>query len=172
MAAYDKIANYLQYLVDNKNKLADNLIASGQNVTADSPLDTLVDAVVLVHNDIQYGTWTPTADGTSFKSPGIPFLPARIAMSCTGVVDDGKTLEGGAYISLLNIEIEPYGSEVVSQASATTLTTDTTATIAVSVNRDESGVYYITLNSSSTNYKFAGNYNYMWVASARSWDQI
>ena len=182
MAAFDVIANYVNYLIQEKRHLVGNLVAHGQDVSMDDPWDTLVDAVKHVHNDIQYGTWTPTTDSNTFTSPGIAFLPAKIAMSCNDVATEGMK----DYVSLLNIELPKYGAEVglsqtlsgtVMAAGSSSVMRTTVNGIAVTVGvfRDDEGVYSITITfpeDTTPVYKFAGGRNYMWVASARSWDQI
>lgn len=183
MTAYEQIVNYVAYIAQEKQHLIENLVASGQNVSNDDAIDTLVDAVKNIHNDIQYGTWTPTMDTNTFTSPGIAFLPARIAMSCSDVATEGMQ----NYVSVLNIELAEYGSEVgLSQSlSGSVLSTGSSAVltrttvngidVTVSVFRDDEGVYSITVafpEDTTPAYKFAGSRNYMWVASARSWDQI
>ena len=183
MAAFDLIANYVNSLLQEKRHLVDNLVAHGQNVSMDDPWDTLVDAVKHVHNDIQYGTWTPTSDSNTFTSPGIAFLPAKIALSCNEVATEGME----NYVSLLNIELPNYGSEIglsqtlagtVMSAGSSAVLTRTTVngiTVTVGVFRDDEGVYSVTITfpeDTTPAYKFAGSRNYMWVASARSWDQI
>ncbi len=168
-------ADYLNDLSQNVNRLAETLNNKGVNASADEGLSALVGKVGRIHSEVVYGEWVPLESTDTFSVSGIPFLPAKIGISCEQAMTSKIVAAGKLHVGLLNAEFTEEEINLYLNDSGTMQYEFSDANAEISVLQAEDGAYSVSVSfaahnsSSDSMWLFRHSLPHMWVISSEVW---
>ena len=171
-------AEYLQALINQRRKLAENLNAKGVEATETETFNSLAKKIKTIYDTggLAYGEWLPLVNTDTFTISGLNALPTAFGLSCEKVITDRINEEGSIFIALFNYEPEKENVTFYKYLDDNTFVFDSVTTdLVYTTEKAEDGTYTITISFSKLNemtvkpYLFKGGYEYNWVASSKEW---
>lgn len=171
-------ADYLNALIEQKKRLAENLNAKGVETGETETFNSLADKITTIYDTggLAYGEWMPLINTDTFTISGLNALPTNFGLSCEKVITDRIMEQGVIFIALFNYEPEKEKVTFYKYLDDNTFVFDSvTSDLVYSYEQAEDGTYTVTISFTALNemtlkpYLFKGGYEYNWVASSKEW---
>lgn len=172
------IAQYLQALLTQRARLAENLNAKGVECKTDEQYNTLVEKINTIYDTggLAYGEWMPLTNTDTFTISGLNAKPTSFGLSCERIVEGKLTETGSVFIGVLNYDPSNENVVLYKFLDDGTFVYDTVTTdLLYTVNQEADGTYTVTISFEAFNqmtqkpYLFKGGFEYNWVASSKEW---
>lgn len=171
-------AEYLQSLIAQHKKLAENLNTKGVETDDSETFNSLAEKITTIYDTggLAYGEWTPPVNTDEFEITGLNALPTHFGLSCEKVITDKITETGSIFIAVLNFEPDSEGVTLYKYLDDSTFIYDKVTTdLVYSVTQADNGTYTVKISFAAFNemtqkpYYFKGGFEYNWVASSKAW---
>lgn len=180
MAIDETTAKYIQGLVNNQKQLADNLNAMGVSASASERFDGLIPKVLQIPTRVGITTdvWIPVSNSTEYTIENIPFVPAKIAMACDDVLNNGANMvvQGTNLIAIFNVDFLMDSTQVIElNEKGKVVIENYNSNVFVTVEQQDNGFYKLILSLAELNivaatpYCFKGGYEHTWVITDEGW---
>lgn len=180
MAIDEKTAEYIQGLVNNKKQLADNLNTMGVSASVSERFDDLIPKVLQIPTRVGITTdvWLPVSNSTEYTIENIPFVPAKIAMACDDVLNNGSNMvvQGTNLIAIFNVDFLMDSTQIIElNEKGKVVIENYNSNVFVTIEQQNNGFYSLTLSleelniASTTPYCFKGGYEHTWVITDEGW---
>lgn len=180
MAINNDTAEYIQGLINNQKRLADNLTTMGVAASSAERFDALVDKVLAIPRrvGIVSDTWLPVGNTTEYVIENITFIPSKIAMSCDDVLNNGANMvvPNTNLIAIINVDFPLDSTQLMELTDKGYVVIENfSSNVIVTITEQDDGNYTVTLsltelNSiSPTHYCFKGGYEHNWVITSAEW---
>ena len=176
MANQETTTNYLVSLAQNRNNLSNILKQKGVNASTGEKLESLVEKVGLIHGGVEYGEWFPISSTDEFTLKGIPFLPAKLGISCESLFTNRIVAPNAVHIALLNTELcEDKTNLYELDANNNAIFSTESGEAEITLTKEYTGKYTVTVSFSNHNaaaenkFLFRGGLEHMWVISSQEW---
>lgn len=180
MAINQNTAEYIQGLINNQKQLADNLNAMGVSASAAERFDGLIPKVLQIPTRVGITTdiWMPVSNSTEYIIENIPFVPAKIAMACDDVLNNGDQMvvQGTNLIAIFNVDFLMDSTKIIElNEKGKVVIENYNSNIFVTVEQQDNGFYKLILSlaelniAAATPYCFKGGYEHTWVITDEGW---
>lgn len=180
MAIDETTAKYIQGLVNNQKQLADNLNAMGVSASASERFDGLIPKVLQIPTRVGITTdvWIPVSNSTEYTIENIPFVPAKIAMACDDVLNNGSNMvvQGTNLIAIFNVDFLMDSTQIIElNEKGKVVIENYNSNVFVTIEQQADGFYRLVLSLqelnavSTTPYCFKGGYEHTWVITDEGW---
>ena len=173
-------AEYIQGLINNQKRLAENLNTMGVSASYSERFDALVEKVLEIPHQagIISDTWLPVNNATEYVIENITFIPAKIAMSCDDVLNNGENMvvQNTNLIAVLNVDFPLDNTQLIElNENGYVVIENFSSGVIVTITEQEDGNYTVSLSLtelnavSSMQYRFKGGYEHNWVITSAEW---
>ena len=180
MAIDNSTAEYIQGLINNQQQLAKNLNQMGVSASASERFDGLIPKVLDIPTQvgITNNTWLPVSNTTEYTIENIPFIPAKIAMSCDDVLNRGNNMvvQGTNLVAIINVDFPLDSTQIVELTEKSYVIIENfTSNVVVTITQQSDGNYTVNMSLdelnlvSGTPYCFKGGYEHNWVITDKEW---
>ena len=180
MATENNTAEYIQGFINNQKQLADNLNAMGVSASASERFDGLIPKVLQIPTRLGITTdiWMPISNSTEYTIENIPFVPAKIAMACDDVLNNGNNMvvQDTNLIAIFNVDFLMDSTQVIElNKKGQVVIENYSSNVFITIKQQDDGFYSLTLSLkelnivSPTPYCFKGGYEHTWVITDEGW---
>ena len=180
MATDKNTAELIQGLINNQKQLADNLNAMGVSASSAERFDGLIPKVLQIPTRVGIITdiWMPVSNSTEYTIENIPFIPAKIAMACDDVLNNGDnmTVQNTNLIAIFNVDFPMDSTHIIElNENGKVIIENYNSNVFVTVEQQSDGFYKLVLSLaelnvvSATPYCFKGGYEHTWVITDEGW---
>ena len=173
-------AELIQGLINNQQHLADNLNIMGVSASASERFDGLVPKVLNIPTRVGIATdsWLPIGNATEYTIENIAFVPAKIAMACDDVLNNGENMvvPNTNLIAILNVDFPMDSTKLLElNEKGHVIVENYSSNVIVTVIQQSDGLYSLKLSLeelnavAATRYCFKGGYEHTWVITDEGW---
>lgn len=176
----NQTAELIQGLINNQQQLAENLNAMGVSASASERFDGLIPKVLNIPTRVGIATdsWLPISNTTEYTIENIEFVPAKIAMACDDVLNNGSNMvvPNKNLIAILNVDFPMDSTKLLElNEKGQVVVENYNSNVIVTIIQQENGLYGLHLSLEELNivaatpYCFKGGYEHTWVITDEGW---